>query len=117
MPAAKKNLLVEDNGNRKKVFVWKDKTGRPINLTGSTARLMVRKEPTSTPLADLSSDNGQIVIIPLKGRIEITFSDADVAAIAPQGTCWYDLVITPAPDVDVRLIEGKFQISIGITRP
>lgn len=117
MPAAKRRLLIESNGSRRKTFIWKDKSGRVINLTGYTAKLMVKRAvEDAAPLIELSTENGGIIITPNRGRIELVFTPAQIAAAVSGGV--YDLVMQPAGNGDpVRLLEGQFAVSLGVTSP
>lgn len=118
MAAAKQNLVIEDNGEKTRVFVWKNAQGRPINLTGYSARIMGKtSKENSQAVFDYSITSGHMSMDSSKGRIEIHFDAQTIQAIvAAGGSCYYDLVMTPAQGEPVRLLEGKIQISIGVTR-
>lgn len=118
MAAAKQNLVIEDNGEKTRVFVWKNAQGRPINLRGYTARIQGRVSKESpSPIFDYTDLSGQILLDATKGRIEVRFDQAAINAIKAAGnSCFYDIVMTPDQGDPVRLLEGKIQISVGVTR-
>jgi hypothetical protein len=118
MAAAKQNLVIEDNGEKTRVFVWKNAQGRPINLAGYSVRIQGRVTKESpTHLFDYSLASGHATIDASKGRIEVRFDQAAINAIKAVGnSCFYDIVMTPQQGDPVRLMEGKIQISVGVTR-
>ncbi len=119
MPAAKRNLAIEQFATFTKRLIWRDSKKRPINLTGWTAKLQMRANAGSnTVLLELSTENGGIVIDPLKGIIDLILTDEQTGALTFAAAV-YDLVLT-APGAPVgqahRLIEGKVLVSPGVTR-
>lgn len=113
MPAAKLNLSVEQGATYSKRLVWRDKNKRPVPLTGYTAKMQVRSSATSpTVLFELSTENGRISF-PAAGTIQLDISanDADTLMAGV-----YDLKLYAPGGREIRLIEGKFAVSPGVTK-
>lgn len=119
MPAAKRNLQIEQFATFRKVLTWRDAKKRPINLTGWTAVLQMRSAASSDiVLFELSTANGGIVIDPLKGQITLHITNEQTAALGFTAAV-YDLLLTApggAAGDGIRLIEGKVIVSLGVTR-
>lgn len=72
-------------------FVWKN-GNTPIDLSGCTAKMQVRKRKTGTLLGEVSSTNG-ISIIGVDGEVNVSFPPVVTALIEP-GIHETDLQIT-----------------------
>lgn len=92
----------------------------PVDVTGYTARMMVRRHVDSDdpPTLSLTSDSdGGIKVGSTDGLFTITITDTQTSALV-KGTYHYDLeIISPSPDLIVtRLIEGKITVKPEVTR-
>ena len=116
MQAAKLNLSIQQGATFRKRLVRRNDKGRPINLTGYTAKLQARTSHSDpVVLFELSTENSGIVITPATGVIDLYISDEETATFVFTA-CIYDLVLY-APDGDAyRLCEGKVTLSLGVTR-
>ena len=115
MPAANYNLLIEQGATFTQEFVWKDSAGTPIDLTGCSARMKIRKLKTDEVVVSLTSPSGGIVLDELEGRITITIS-AENTSLLPVCDGRYDLEIVQPSDVVTRLVQGDVEISAEVTR-
>lgn len=113
--AAKHDLIFESNGSRKRSFTWTNSQGQPIDLTGYSAKLMIKKSAEYTQsLVELSTQNNTIALGGANGKIELKFSKLNFVRAAQGGI--YDLILIPAGDGDpVRFMEGEFKIMKGVT--
>lgn len=94
------------------LYLNPDKT--PINLTGYSARMMIREcYESPTPILSLTEGSG-IVTTPLLGKVTVTLTAAQTAAIAAGGYV-YDIELENAPTV-IRLIQGKVSINAEVTK-
>jgi hypothetical protein len=76
--------------------------------------MQVRAASDTAVIVELSTSNGRIVITPSAGRITLTLSAAETAAL-DAGTYMYDLNIT-APDSTVtKILQGAFVVSNSVT--
>lgn len=116
MQPAKLNLSVQQGATFRKRLVRRNDKGKPINLTGFTAKLQARlNHGDATILFELSTENGGIVITPASGIIDLYISD-EATTLFSFTSCVYDLMLY-APDGDaLRLCEGKVAVSPGVTR-
>jgi hypothetical protein len=116
MPAAKVNLKIEQGATFRQKFTWKDAKGKPVNLTGYTAKLQVRDSAgATTVLLELTTENVGIVLGGTAGTIELMQTDEQTAALTfLKGV--YDLLLLAADGTALRLIEGSVTVVPGVTR-
>lgn len=97
-------------------FVWKDGDGDPVDLTGYTARMQVRKSVQAEDvLLEATTANGRIVIDPLTGTFTLTLSASVTESI--DWLCGqYDIELVDSDGVVVRILEGHIAVSREITR-
>lgn len=95
------------------VPVWKI-ASVPVNVTGYSALMEVRKAVGGTVIITLSSDNGRITVGTVDGSFTLYISPEDSADLQP-GEWVYDLQVT-APDGTVTtLLQGGFTITPQVT--
>jgi hypothetical protein len=95
-------------------IVYKDSNGAPINLTGYTAEMQVRRKfDSDTAVLTLSTSNGGITIVGATGTLNLIATD-EQAAIDP-GLYVYDLELSTG-GVRTRLIQGTVTVSGEVTR-
>jgi hypothetical protein len=107
---------IEQGVDSTRQFIWKDSDGNPVNLTGYTARMQLRKSVSdANVLLELSTSNSGISITGSTGTISLYFKKADTT-----GVTWvegvYDLELTSPGGLTTRLIEGTFVLSKEVTR-
>ena len=94
--------------------VWKI-GGVPVNLSGYTADMQVRYATDTSIIVELSTANGRAVITPSAGKVTLTLTASQTAALAA-GTYVYDLNLT-APDSTVtKILQGVFVVSESVTQ-
>lgn len=87
----------------------------PVNLTGFTASMMVRKNYTdASPILTLTTENGGIALGGTAGTIILTAS-ASATALMPAGTGVYDLELYTGSEVR-KLLRGDVTIIAEVTR-
>lgn len=108
------NLIIEQGSTFNLIMTYEDEAGSPINLTGMTARMQLRRQTGSADiLLSLTTENGRIVITPLDGEIALFIDATDTALLTGSGQ--YDLELVNGPVVN-RLLEGTFKICNEVTR-
>jgi hypothetical protein len=109
------DFQVEKGTTFKRTLGWRV-GGMPVDVTGFTAVLEMRKNQSSpTPDYVLTSDkDGGLVVGGADGRIEIFVQPAWSTAI-PKGIYFYWLDINTGDEVD-RLLEGRATIKEGVTQ-
>jgi len=116
MAAAVFNFTIEQGTTLSKIFLWKDSAGAVINLTGYSGRMQVRPSVTSeTIYLDMLTANGQIVLTPNTGSIQLLLSAAVTGALT-WSKAKYDLELLAGNGEVTRLLSGYIDVSRGITR-
>jgi hypothetical protein len=117
MTAAKYSITIEQGATFNldmTIYEADDITIR--NLTGFTARMMVRQKYSSTsPLLTATTENGKIVLGGALGTVAVTFSAADTAALVVKKGV-YDFELVSAGGVVERLLRGAVIISPEATK-
>lgn len=114
MPAAKQNFTIEQGATFRKRLTWRGKNNRPVDLTGYTAVMQVRQTQASVEaLLELTTVNGRIVLGGKTGTIDLILGADVAAAFTP---AFYDLLLTAPDTTKIRFIEGKIDVSLGVTR-
>ena len=115
--AATTDLKIDQYATFSTAFKWQTKSsGQPVNLTGYTAAMQIRRTPdSSTALVSLSSPSAGITIDALNGRVTVEISAVQTAALTP-GKYVYDLLLTNPASKKKRLIEGVVVVDAGVTR-
>ena len=115
MPAGVYNFTVEQGATWSRDLTIKNPDNTVMNLTGYSARMQVRKDvDASSPLVELSTTNGQIVITPLLGKLTLSLSATQTASLSKGGV--YDLEIVSGGGEVTRVIEGQFILKKNVTR-
>jgi hypothetical protein len=120
---AVQNLEVFQGAYWSQRLEWQDSGGSPIDLTGYTARMQVRKTIEADDVViELTTANGRITLgdpLPTDGvillEIEATATD-DLPATLSDRKWRYDLELIPAGGQVRRLMMGKFVVSLEVTR-
>lgn len=86
----------------------------PVDLTGYTAKMQVRKAPTAPLILELSTANTYITLGGVNGLINLVVP-ANVTASLPPGKYKYDLDLTDTNAFVTRFIQGNFEIVGTIT--
>lgn len=116
MAAGKYDFYIEQGATFNRTVVWKDSNEDPVNLTGYTARMQVRKAVTSpTTILDLTTENSKIALGGALGTITLTLAPTDTETL--ETFCGvYDLELQSASGFVTRLLEGQITISREVTR-
>lgn len=88
----------------------------PINLTGATARLTLRTNPTADPpIATLAISDGLTIPTPTTGRINIVPTNTQWGLMAGK-TLTFDLEVTYSGGVIVTELRGKLETTWDVSR-
>lgn len=116
MTAATYNITVEQGATFTLDLVYKDNVGTPIDLTGYTARMQIRRSYSATsPLATFTTENGRIVLGTTDGTVSVTGEAALTASIGVRNAV-YDLELISPTGVVTRLIRGSVSVSPEVTK-
>lgn len=116
MLAGRYNITCDQGSNFSRTIDIKLPNGDPFPLTGYTARMHVRREVDSaTTLIELTTANGRITINGALGRIQLSLTAADTAAMTRGG--YYDLEIVRTATGEVqKVLRGEFRLEKEVTR-
>lgn len=118
MQPANINITIYKGSTFSKSFQWK--TGSPavpVNLTGCTARMQVRKNVNDDNVMDtLTTENGRISITePINGKLVISVPASVSTNYSFNGGVYDIEIVFPNNDI-VRIIEGCFEAVPEVTR-
>jgi hypothetical protein len=111
---AQADLCLPQGSTWDTTFIW-EADDVPVNLTGYTARMMLRTtEEAASPTVSLSTTGGTMSVTSA-GQIILNYSAASSSAITA-ASYLYDLEVQ-APSGNVRrLVQGRAVVSREITR-
>lgn len=116
MTATLYDITIEQGATFRLSLAWKDSTGVPVNLTGYSARMQVRRSHgDGVAQLDLSTGNGSITLGGAGGTIEVVASASATDAMTARSGV-YDLELESAAGVVTRLMEGKVTVMPSVTR-
>lgn len=118
MGVARTNLTIEQGAAFLRIVIYRDNNGNPVDLTGYTAKMQIRKtKDSSTVILELSTSNGLLVLGGVSGTITMALATGDTD---PLDFVWgrYDLELYPDGDTTqaIRLLEGKINLSKQVTQ-
>jgi hypothetical protein len=87
--------------------------GVPVNFTGATARMQLRRNALGAALMELTTQNGKLTLSSV-GVVTINLTAVETAALSGKGV--YDLEVVYANGTVQRLIEGAFIVYPEVTR-
>lgn len=117
MVAAVHDITIEQGATYQLSLIWRQPNGTPVDLTGYTARMQVRRRHSSdTALLTFTTENGGITLGGPAGTINVvglaTLTD-DLPAPSP---AVYDLELVSSGGFVTRLVEGGAYITPEVTR-
>lgn len=114
MTAGTYNVTIEQGATFSLRITYEDSSGAAVDLTAYTARMSVRRGPTSAEVVSLTTENSRIALGGTEGTVTLSMTAAETAAL-PAGEYVYDLELVSGGSV-TRLLEGRCTIKAGITR-
>lgn len=116
MAAGNYDFVIEQGATFYQELVWKDSVGDPIDLTGYTARMQIRKTvKSSDAILSLTTENGRITLGDAEGTITLEV-DAEDTADLTEFCGVYDLEVEASDGTVTRLIQGQIEVSREVTR-
>jgi hypothetical protein len=109
------NLEIDQGATFRKGFVFKNHLKKPYDWTGYGAHMQIR-DKAGNLIADLSSQNGKIIMNAVPGGVDIYINALETAAMTFTDKAYYDLYLI-APNGDyIRKLQGAVTLSKGQTR-
>ena len=97
------------------IITYTNDSAVPVNLTGCSARMQVRKfSGSSVPWLNLTSSSG-ITLGGAAGTIRIVVSAAALSAV-PADTYAYDIELVDTAQVVLKILSGEFVVNAEVTR-
>lgn len=87
--------------------------GTPIDITGYSARMQIKKNLGGDVYATLTSANGGIVLGTTDGQVTIFLTDVQTSALPGSGV--YDLEMVSPTGWVTRILQGKVRLSREVT--
>lgn len=116
MAAGNYDFYIEQGATFYQQIVWKDSAGDPIDLTGYTARMQLRKTVKATDvILSLTTENGRITLGGAEGTITLEV-DAEDTADLTEFCGVYDLEVEASDGTVTRLLQGQIEVSREVTR-
>lgn len=119
MSAGLLSFTIEQGTTFIKDFYWSI-SSTPVNVTGYTARMMVRTTVPAVdpPLASWNTTNGRMTVGTTDGRFSIFLRDFDTAAISwTTGVYDIELVSPTTTPIVTRILKGTITVDPEVTRP
>lgn len=117
MTSAKHDIIIEQGANFKRSLIWKDENADPVNLTGYSAKMSIRKKKSDTSALLTIKDTGGSPEITLGGAAGTI--DIDILASNTGGLdfTWgyYDLELTDGSSNVTRILQGRVQLNKQVT--
>jgi hypothetical protein len=116
-------MVVDQGSSFTRVVTWRDESSTPVNITGYTARMKVKRAYSSTStLLSLTLSSG-LSLGGTAGTITITITAGQTAALPVQVdgairdplVAVYDLELVSGSGQVTRLLEGNFIITPEVT--
>lgn len=115
MAAGRYDIEIEQGSTFNLPLIWKA-GGALVNLTGYTARMMVRADfADASPLLILTTENGRIALGGAAGTIDLTIAATVTAALTDWGRGVWDLELVSGSTVK-RLLNGRAVLAKEVTR-
>lgn len=133
--AAVKNYIIDQGSEWRRSIRLQQPSGDPVDLTGCTARMQIRRAVEGEIIAELTTDNGRLVIDEAAGRISMHIPSAVTDAFTTDGllvdritegsktktgpVAVYDLEVLFPTDTDpdvYRFLEGRMLINAQVTK-
>lgn len=108
------DITIEQGATFDLVVEWQDPDGDPIDLTGYSAAMQVRRTFSDVALISLSSGSG-ITIDAVNGKLTITVSRTVTASLPAPIRGVYDIEVSTG-GITYRLVEGSVMITPEVTR-
>jgi len=114
--AAEYNFEIEQGATLVLPFVWQSSDGTPVDLSGYTARMQVRRTVSSPDvLLEATTANNRLQISALAGQVSLVLPASVTEAIDwTRGR--YDLELESPDGVVTRLLFGEVTVSKEVTR-
>lgn len=107
-------LIINQGDTWNVTIIWTDSEGEPVDLSGVTGAMQLRRFFGYPVLLDITTENGRMEIVGPEGRIEISVDNDTMAAIKLSAGV-FDLKLTYPDGVRTTLMRGEYQLRYEVT--
>lgn len=97
------------------LITYTDNAAAPINLTGCSARMQVRKFSGSSNSRLTLTNSSGITLGGAAGTIRISVTAAALSTV-PAGSYVYDIELVDTAQVVLKIISGQFEVNAEVTK-
>jgi hypothetical protein len=115
MAAGTYNITLEQGATFAVQLLWQDENATPINLTGFTAEMQIRKSSKADIALITLTDTAGLTLGGSAGTIDVLISASETAALPSDFIGVYDLEINSGSEI-IRLIEGQVVVNAEVTK-
>ena len=116
MLAGRYNIVCDQGSSFERIIEIKDSDGTVFPLIGYTARMQIRRDvDATTPLMELTTANGRLVISGALGAITLSLTPAQTAELTRSGVYDIEIVKTSTGEVH-KVLRGEFRLEKEVTR-
>jgi hypothetical protein len=115
MAASTYDIAAEQGTNYAATLTYANSAGTPINITGYSARMQVRRSAGSSNAVLTLTNASGITLGGAAGTVAIAISAAALAVV-DAGNYRYDLELVSGAGVVTKLISGDFIVTGEVTR-
>jgi hypothetical protein len=110
------NIIAENDADFYRAFAYQTKSGIPIDLTGVTMLMKIRKHASDvSALLELTTETGELVITePTTGNFTVYISQYNLVRLA-LGDYEHSLIMT-INDLKTRIWSGTLTVNPGASR-
>lgn len=107
-------LIINQGDTWNVTIIWTDSEDEPVDLSGVTGAMQLRRFFDYPVLLDITTENGRMEIVGPEGRIEISVDNDTMAAIKVSAGV-FDLKLTYPDGVRTTLMRGEWQLKYEVT--
>jgi|GEM_PF-2086411 len=107
-------LIINQGDTWNVTIIWTDSEDEPVDLSGVTGAMQLRRFFGYPVLLDITTENGRMEIVGPEGRIEISVDNDTMSAIKISAGV-FDLKLTYPDGVRSTLMRGEWQLKYEVT--
>ena len=109
------DLTFPQGATWKLALTWRDSDNDPVNLSGYTAAMQIRRRASAPVVLSAATGGAGITLGGVAGTVAVTFPATDTDDVK-SGRYVYDLELTSAGGEVTRLIEGTVTVTPEVTQ-
>lgn len=106
------NITIPQSTDYNLVIYCLDSENNPVDLTGYSANLTIKRTYQSDAIIEASTDTGEIVVVGLEGKLTVSLTNTQTALL-PDFLCVYSLTVTSPDSQILMLLSGKVKVILS----